>query len=282
MTRETLRDLLPEKILKLSRRLRGLEHISLDKNTQPTVDMPLTGIYYCERDSYKWRLPMISAVAQGVAHSNWEPELTQWIKINICQGMTVMDVGANFGAFTLLLSSQVGEEGHVLAFEPVLYWREMLTWHIDHNKCENVSVFDFGLSDNECVLPITISEGSATLHEYDGISRTTEDIKLHKLDDVIDPQISRLDFIKIDVDGHEPAFLRGAKITLNKFRPIIALEFSPHYLDKSQSSAWEQKILLDELNYEIRSESGLVFDDIEFGKEIERAYKGFNAMAFPL
>jgi hypothetical protein len=49
-------------------------------------------------------------------------------------------------------------------------------------------------------------------------------------------KITRLDFIKLDVDGHECQVLRGAEVTLRRFRPTMIVELSPYILEESGES----------------------------------------------
>ena len=53
------------------------------------------------------------------------------------------------------------------------------------------------------------------------------------LDDVFDSlALDRLDFIKVDIEGHEHKFLTGAARTIARFRPILLMELNDHYYER--------------------------------------------------
>lgn len=64
----------------------------------------------------------------------------------------------------------------------------------------------------------------------------------------------RLDFIKIDVDGHEPKFINGGLDTIRKYKPIILTEVNQDNLFQDGTNAWEFADLLELLGYQICDE----------------------------
>ena len=152
-------------------------------------------------------------------------------------GDTAIDVGANFGYFTLLFSQWVGPEGRVIAFEPTSEYGNRLREHLAINEINNVLFEQLGLSNREAETTINIGECSATCHwAFDNIQpRLSENIRLTTLDKwwenyLAQGNTDRLNVIKVDLDGHEPLFLLGAEQTLNRHRPIVHIEFfRPQY-----------------------------------------------------
>ena len=65
---------------------------------------------------------------------------TKYLKKNIKPGDIVIDVGANIGYFTCLMSKLVGETGHVYSFEPELNNFKMLKMNVEENNCSNVTI----------------------------------------------------------------------------------------------------------------------------------------------
>ena len=103
-----------------------------------------------------------------------------------------------------------------------------------------VRIYQVGLSDCEATLDISLREdfsgGSTTgnaaivIDDSDLVFRS-EKITVHKLDDLgsLVP-LTGLDFIKVDIEGHEDKFLNGASATIGKYRPLIYLEINnPYY-----------------------------------------------------
>ncbi len=173
-------------------------------------------------------------------------------------GMTVVDVGANFGYYTLLFSRWVGSAGHVIAFEPTKEYGDRLRAHLEANGADNVRVERIGLSDRDGDAAILVGECSATLHwTFDLVPRATERIRLQRFDDwwaeyVAAGHPDRLDLLKVDLDGHEPCFLRGAVQTLKRLRPILHIEFfSPQYAHAGASCAEMAEWLETEIGYSL-------------------------------
>ncbi|MBI4373194.1 MAG: FkbM family methyltransferase, partial [Candidatus Omnitrophica bacterium] len=71
---------------------------------------------------------------------DWEPEVWRFVDRFLRQGMTMLDVGAHHGFYTLLASKCVGSEGKVFAFEPAEPQRKKLLKHLRLNHCRNVQV----------------------------------------------------------------------------------------------------------------------------------------------
>ena len=58
-------------------------------------------------------------IHRAFVYDSWEPEVTQAIDRTVKPGMIVVDIGAQSGFYTLLLSKRVGLNGKVIAFEPL-------------------------------------------------------------------------------------------------------------------------------------------------------------------
>ena len=196
-----------------------------------------------------------SIIDKGV----FEPKSTAIVKNMIKKGDVVFDVGANIGYYAVLFSKLVGKGGAVYCFEPTPYYKNILYENMLVNNITNCTLLDYGLSSSNIEADIAIGECSATLHWVcDNRPSGVERVKLKRLDDV-EPTlgIKKLDFIKIDVDGHEPAFLQGAWNTLNKYDPIILLEVNHENYLEGGVTAWDFYDLLLSKGYFIYSENGL-------------------------
>lgn len=191
----------------------------------------------------------------------FEPQSTEVTKRLVKQGNLVLDIGANIGYYSVMLSKLVGKSGKVIAFEPTEHFRKTLRMNLDANNITNVEVIDIGLSDKDQKLEIDIGPSSATLHSplgFDSIE-SKEVINLTTLDSFVQKHnILQIDFIKIDVDGHEPFFFEGAWKSLNKYNPIVLLEVSHlHYLEAG-FTAWDFYDLLKKNKYRIYHEEQFV------------------------
>jgi len=146
-------------------------------------------------------------------------------------GMTVLDIGAHHGFYTLFCSRKVGAQGMVLAIEASPRERKRLDLHLRINRCKNVQV--------ECCA-LAETEGSAELHVVIGgqtgcnslqkpaVAEPTVTVAVHtrRLDDVVRAHhLEKVDFIKLDVEGSELSVLKGGWELLSRpHRPVILVE----------------------------------------------------------
>jgi FkbM family methyltransferase len=150
----------------------------------------------------------------------------------------VLDVGANIGFWSVPLGKATSK---VYAFEPVSGNYRRLRENIDINGLDHrVTIFPFGLSDQNASVPITLREdfraGSSTgnaaiVPEGQDTELAREIVEIHPLDSLKLP-LARLDFVKLDIEGHEPQFLRGAVRTIAQFRPILLTEINNWYYEQ--------------------------------------------------
>lgn len=190
----------------------------------------------------------------------YEKNVTGYISKNLHLGQTALDVGANIGAHTLLMSKCVGESGRVIALEPMPTVREKLENNLRVNLVKNVTVLPVAASNRlgkaSIYLPESVrkgtNEGMSILvpeyHKGDNYSDTTTTT----IDAIIEEQgITQLALIKIDIEGNEPLALFGAKNTLQLMRPIIVFEFSDGWEKFAQTTFKEVQNYLDSLGYGI-------------------------------
>jgi FkbM family methyltransferase len=216
------------------------------------------GWLVCLIDGFYWRLDPTQCIDADILDDGlFEPTSIKWVDQVVKPGMVVVDVGANFGYYTLRLSRLVGPSGQVHAFEPSVRYRERLLDHLRQNGCSNVIVMDYGLSDQSAEHQLYGDNVSATMHWHDDAKSPTvnEKIVLRTLDSYVQGAgISRLDFIKVDIDGHEPSFVAGASQTLSRFRPLILMEFANLSLWAAGSNAESLGRQLTELGYSLHCE----------------------------
>lgn len=183
----------------------------------------------CRTPNAVWRLNQNHSIDNDIIRQgNFEYQSIELLRRIVRPGMHAADVGANFGYYTVHLSQMVGPAGVVYAFEPSVTFRARLVEHVQLNRCDNVIINGFGLSDKEESLELLESDDSATLHWWYGNQKEKHKsiIHLKTLDSYVDHNhLSRLDVMKVDIDGHEPNFIRGAQATLKRFRPVILMEF---------------------------------------------------------
>jgi FkbM family methyltransferase len=217
---------------------------------------------------------------QIINNGEFEPRSTAAVHRLVKQGYTVLDVGANIGYYSVMLSRLVGDAGKVYAFEPTQHFIEPLHRNLDENRIHNVEVLNFGLSNKACEVVIDIGPSSATIHSPAGFDKVLshETIRLSTLVDFVDNhKIEQLDFIKIDVDGHEPMFFEGAWPVLDRISPVILCEVSHLHYFEAGYTAWDFYATVLEHGYRIYNED--TFEQIHTKEVFLRTCGNFDRSA---
>ncbi|MBI2061760.1 MAG: FkbM family methyltransferase [Nitrospirae bacterium] len=160
----------------------------------------------------------------------YEPFTAQLFTESVRRGARVVDVGAQFGYFSVLAARKTGAEGRVLAFEPVPTNLTVLRRNIDLHECGGiVTIVPKAVGEESGTASILLSEGSHShgLYPHPDI-RTKGELKVEcvALDDEIGSE--KVDVIKMDIEGHEPYALKGMKKTLSRNRDLVLLlELAP-------------------------------------------------------
>jgi len=175
-------------------------------------------------------------------------------------GMCVLDVGANAGLFTLMAAKLVGAEGSVHAFEPSPRDRDRLLANISLNGLSNVRVHAtaLGRTAGKAVLSVAAAAhpGHNTMGGFayaDDARAYSVEVEVTSLDDFAAAErLTRIDLLKIDVEGSETAVLQGARESLLRFRPVIVVEASDASLRQMGTSVAELLQVLRASDYEIK------------------------------
>jgi len=153
-------------------------------------------------------------------------------------GMTVIDVGANVGYYTLLASKLVGLKGRVYSFEPDPYNFTLLKKNVEINKCENVYIFNMAVSEKTGIVKLyrdSKNYGAHSLIKH--VVKNPRDyisVGAVSLDDFFKGFESPIDVIKIDVQGSEGKVLRGMERIIRANKNLkMHIEFWPWALEKA-------------------------------------------------
>jgi FkbM family methyltransferase len=145
--------------------------------------------------------------------------LCHWIR----PGMTVIDIGANLGVYSLPLARLVGQTGQVFAYEPGSDTRACLTRSRELNAAMNLHISPLALSDSERVGRLVFG-GSSELNAL-GEGGAGETVQITSLDseDAARDWPSP-DFLKIDAEGEEERILAGGRNFFARHSPLIMFE----------------------------------------------------------
>lgn len=191
-----------------------------------------------------------------IIYRQWEADLSTLFWNLLKPDSVFVDVGANFGYFTCLAASRIGSsgKGKVFAVEPnpaslaLLDRNVVINWSMCPVSIFRGAVGEFPGSVFLSVPDNRAANASLTASEQNGISAKQVKVDLRRLDDVIPPDIV-VDFLKIDVEGHEYAVLRGAVGVIRRSPGIhIVMEWSVAQMREAGFHVSEMASLLDDLD----------------------------------
>ncbi len=159
----------------------------------------------------------------------YEPNVTRVLIHILKPGMTVLDVGANIGYFSLLMSTLVGKEGRCIAIEPNPHNIKLLLASKKLNGFTQLQILQAAAGDTWGILHLNTIYSNGVVSPVNGDINEIfqrETVLSLKIDDIL-PRDVRVDVIKIDVEGAEFNALSGVLRCIERDRPIIISEFMP-------------------------------------------------------
>lgn len=173
-------------------------------------------------------------------------------------GMTVLDVGANLGQYTLLASTAVGPGGSVHSFEPVPVNFARVSRNVLNNGLTNVTLNNAAAWHEATTLRFGLpadadaNKGSFQVVTGGDNGTTSYAASAIRLDDYAAEQgLGRVDLIKMDIEGAECHALRGAAEIIRRDCPIILMEVNRGALEALGSGTRPLFDLVNSWNYQI-------------------------------
>jgi FkbM family methyltransferase len=164
-------------------------------------------------------------------HLSWNPAEYNAFRSVVRPGMVALDVGANVGAYSLLLGQWVGPAGKVFAFEPAPTPFNGLVRHVRLNHLERIVhpvPSAVGVAQSTAPLVLASTAGESRLATSAEDQHGTIDVPVTSLDTFCMAEQIAPDFIKVDVEGAELDVLRGARETIRRGRGRLALFVEMH------------------------------------------------------
>ncbi len=158
---------------------------------------------------------------------DWFEDETDFLRAFLEPGMRVVDIGANFGVYTLIAAAGVGERGHVWSFEPTSFTAEWLARSLEQNTFGNVTLLRDAVSDHTGVARLRL-EDNCEMNSLDESvdDRPTEDVQVVSLDHAMATHtMADIDFLKLDAEGQECRILDGASDFWQNESPLVMFEF---------------------------------------------------------
>lgn len=177
---------------------------------------------------------------------SYELPTINYIKKNIKPNMTILDIGGNVGLMTLVFANQLKKTGKVFTFEPEPNNFSKLQHNIKLNEFSNIVLNQVAVSDSNSVLKFFLSTGNNfgvhSLIYNEDLDQNFIEVPTVKIDDfVLKNNISKVDMIKIDVEGAELDVINGMRDLLKRDKPILILEVVSKYLKSRGLSSSEFK-----------------------------------------
>lgn len=222
-------------------KLRGLLRVNVD------ADLKVT------RDGLQWVLNPSDHMQSGLfwlgAQDYWD---IYHIKKLLKPGDIIFDVGANFGYYSIILSSALRKQCSVHAFEPNPPTYERLLRNIELNDLsEVIATHRLGFSDvggTGHMIERADNSGAATIDT----TQQGGDAVLTTLDNFCGAHgIDRIDFMKIDIEGFEERLLHGGSESFRRLKPIILIELNRPTLARENSSVERVADLLGQFGYKL-------------------------------
>jgi FkbM family methyltransferase len=178
-----------------------------------------------------WWLAEKGALDHELMYNGFEETEMRFVRRLLRPGMTVLDIGAHHGLYTLLAAKRVGRRGRVIAFEPSPRERRRLAKHVRLNRCRNVEVEACALGNESGEADLFLVAGFRDWGNSlrpPAVAEPTRKVSVpvRRLDDVLaELGVEHVDFIKLDAEGGELAVLEGARKLLQTApRPAILAE----------------------------------------------------------
>ncbi|MCW8830597.1 MAG: FkbM family methyltransferase [Gammaproteobacteria bacterium] len=159
--------------------------------------------------------------------NDWFEDEIKFIRHFVKPGMRVIDIGANYGVYTLTIAKIIGNSGKIWSFEPTEATASCLKQSISKNKFNNIKLIQYGLSDRIGNAKFFTSPNS----ELNTLSKDTLDTNQHETISLLTLDHCKskykwdeIDLIKLDAEGEENNILKKGRKALSTLSPLIMFE----------------------------------------------------------
>lgn len=193
-----------------------------------------TAIYARSKDGRRFIADLTTGMEEMLFFlGEYEPAISMIARRLIRNGDICLDVGANFGWYTTMMAVLAGSDGEVHSFEPVPKTFAQLKRNTELlSGAARVSINNLALGDRDDVLTINLFEGLTSGHAsfatYEGHSSASFECEMTTLDRYLSSKMAdEVSFVKVDIEGAEMMFLRGAeRLFAQENKPIFLMEMA--------------------------------------------------------
>lgn len=176
-----------------------------------------------------------------------QPEFTLLTKLlnKLSNDLIMVDIGGNIGTITCQFLNKAFK---IYVFEPIPRLYQVIEDSLAYNKINNVQLIKKALGNAPSkVIMLDNNNSSVVLNTH---NEPTIEIEVNTLDQELN-QLSKIDFIKIDVEGFEMHVLQGASSLIAKHHPTILLELHPTFIENYGYKIQDVITWLEQNNYNI-------------------------------
>jgi FkbM family methyltransferase len=210
---------------------------TLAHNLLNHVPSPKSQVYECQGALAGYRMSIDWNRFRSFVYGTWEPEVLRVVTNTVKPDMTVIDIGAHIGYYTLLFAKCVGPNGRIIAFEPLPANFKLLERNIQLNELTWVKTFAQAVFSRNEELILTVPDdlphsGDASVYQNRGTKQFR--VPAIALDTFCESAGLRPDILKMDVEGAEYDVLMGARKTIDRCSPKLLIEL--HHFDGNLSA----------------------------------------------
>jgi len=183
----------------------------------------------------------------------YEKEVGDLLRSMLRANDVFIDIGANIGYFSLL-SATISPSVRIFSFEPVKDLFQKMNVNISLNNIKNISTVNaaVGKISEEKELFVSASDnlGMSSFYQPENYSGKKERVKVVTIDDWFKTsELTKIDVIKLDVEGNELAALKGMRAVIEEQRPLVIVEINPQTLSLSGLKSLDIYNYLNQFNF---------------------------------
>lgn len=156
---------------------------------------------------------------------DWFEDEIKFVRKLVQPGMKCIDIGANYGIYSLTIAQGIAPDGTIWSFEPTQSLIPYLEWSMEENEIDNMFLIEFALSDHEGEAWFYTDKNTelnmVVMEESEGM----ESVPLMTVDECMRRYSwEGIDFVKMDAEGQESNIVKGAENFLSRQSPLVLFE----------------------------------------------------------
>jgi FkbM family methyltransferase len=192
-----------------------------------------------------------------IVNGTYEPETCVLLRAILHESDICLDIGANVGYLTAIMAQAVGENGSVIAFEPLPQAYRLLEMTVRESDLRNVQLKNLGCGHARSRTKLYYSASQQMGGSYIALGPQAEpeeldcvEVEIADLDSELG-NLHRIDFVKMDIEGAEIDALQGMRQLLAAHRPSLVVEINAPCLARNSATPQDLVQFLWEHQYRV-------------------------------